>query len=143
MKKCTAFFSAAVLLFALAGCHSYDGPEIESGDWKMTSVQSMAEQGQAVAFGPEGSSTLSDAVELELDCQAEDGVLTLTDRTIGTTYTGTYRTMDTSQESMIYQITLGEKEGTAVVSVTQYADRTERGTLILSVEDYALNFFAE
>ena len=143
MKKWTAVLTAAVLLFALAGCHSSSGPEIESGDWKMTTVQSMAEQGQAVAYGPQGSGTLSGAVEVELDCQAENGVLTLTDHTHGTTYTGTYRAMDVSQKSVIYQITLGDVEGTAVVSVTQYADQTQRDTLILSVEDYALNFFAE
>lgn len=51
-----------------------------------------------------------------------------------------YKVTDNSPESTIYEITIGEKEGTAVTAMTKYPDGTGMATLIISVDGYSLNF---
>ena len=68
-------------------------------------------------------------------------MFTLTDESNGSTYTGTYELTDTSQETRIYEIVVGDSEGMAVVSTTTYQDESRTPTLIISLDDYALNFF--
>lgn len=146
MKKSIPFILLLVSL--MAGCSTGEenhtsGPTIEQYSWQMTSVQSMEAEGQAIAYGPKGTSTLDTAVEIILTCSAEGGEFILSDETNEKTYSGVYELNDTSQESLIYEITVGETEGMAVVSMTTYHDDSKIPTLIINLGDYALNFFAD
>lgn len=135
-----------LLLLLLAGCGSngsMDGivPKIEDYSWQMTTVQSMEAEGQAVAYGPGNDSTLETAVEILLSCTAADGTITITDETNRQTYSGTYKLTETDQQTSTYEVTVGETEGMAVVSMTTYHDDSQTPTFIISLGDYALNFF--
>lgn len=132
-----------LLLLFLAGCGSKDStvPKIEDYSWQMTTVQSMEAEGQAVAYGPGNDSTLETAVEILLSCTAADGTITLTDETNGQMYSGTYKLTESDQQASTYEITVGETEGMAVVSMTTYHDDSQIPTFIISLGDYALNFF--
>lgn len=141
MKKLSIIFIAFILL--LAGCSQADVPKVDEYTWEMTSVQSKEQDGQAVAYGERGSSTLSDAVPMKLVCTAKDGVLTLTDTTNSKTYTGTYKSKGTDPRSAHYEVTLEGKEGLAVVAMTTYHDGSQDPTFIINLDDYVINFFAE
>ena len=132
-----------LLLLLLTGCGSKDStvPKIEDYSWQMTTAQSMEAEGQAVAYGPGNESTLETAVEILLSCTAADGTITLTDVTNGQTYSGTYKLVETDQQTSTYEVTVGETEGMAVVSMTTYHDDSQVPTFIISLGDYALNFF--
>lgn len=132
-----------LLLLLLTGCGSKDStvPKIEDYSWQMTTAQSMEVEGQAVAYGPGNDSTLETAVEILLTCTVADGTITLTDETNGQTYSGTYKLTESDQQTSTYEITVGETEGMAVVSMTTYHDDSQTPTFIISLGDYALNFF--
>jgi len=146
VKRSISFILLLVLL--MTGCstgeeNNASAPAIEQYSWQMTSVQSKEAEGQAIAYGPAGTSTLDTAVEIILSCSAEEGKLLLTDETNGNAYSGIYELTDTSQESVIYEVTIGETEGMAITSMTIYQDGCQIPTLIISLNDYALNFFAD
>ena len=132
-----------LLLLLLTGCGSKDSaiPKIEDNSWQMTTVQSIEAEGQAVAYGPGNDSTLETAVEILLTCTAADGTITITDETNCQTYSGTYKLTETDQQTSTYEVTVGETEGMAVVSMTTYHDDSQTPTFIISLGDYALNFF--
>lgn len=141
MKKMVCILFVCLILFA--GCSKSRSVRIEDHIWEMNSVQSVSEDGAAVAYGPQGSSTLEDAVELDMVCEAQGGVLSLTDKTNGKTYTGTYSETQTDSKSVIYEIKIDSKIGYVSCAMTEYGDGSKRPTLIISVEDYAINFFAD
>ena len=128
-----------VLLFA-SGCSGADVPEIGDHEWVMTSVQSMEEDGQAVAFGERGSSTLPSAEQMEMFCIAENGNLTIDDRTNGKTYSGTYKMIQKDPRSSIYEVDVEGTEGMAVVAMMAYQDGSSEPTFIISLGSYTINF---
>lgn len=146
LKRLIPFLFLLALL--MTGCSTdadsnSNTPAIDQYSWQMTSVQSMEADGQAIAYGPGGTSTLDTAVEIVLTCSAENGECLLTDETNEATYSGAYELTNTSQESLIYEVTIGETEGMAVVAMTTYHDDSQMPTLIISLGDYSLNFFAD
>lgn len=132
-----------VVAFALSGCSSKDTIKIESNTWTMTTIQSGNADGQVVAYGADGSSTLETSVLVQLECKAEKGVLTLTDSTKNQTYTGSYKVIDTNPDSVIYDVEIGNIKGNAVSALTTYSNEKSKPTLIITLGDYALNFFAK
>ena len=71
----------AILLLFLTECGNGNVPKIEDYAWVMISVQSKDAEGQAIAYGERGSSTLASAKQVDLTCEAENGNLTLIDQT--------------------------------------------------------------
>lgn len=144
MKKLSILFFSIVLV--LTGCSNEESTtsnaqNIEDYTWQMTTVQSIEAEGQAVAHAPGIVGVPDTSVEVILKCVAADGYLTLTDEANGNTYTGTYELTDTSQETRIYEVTVGDFEGMAVLSMTIYRDESQMSTLIINIGDYTLNFF--
>lgn len=141
MKKLASCW--VVILLFLTGCSNSNVPRIEDNTWIMTSVQSKETNGQVVAFGDRGSSTLASAKQIELTCTAQNGNLTFSDQTNHTTYTGTYKLNETDPQSSIYQVVVEGKEGVAVVAMTTYQDGSEEPTFIINLNEYTINFFAK
>ena len=144
MKKLSILICFIVLV--LAGCSHKESttgnvPNIEDNTWQMTTGQSTEADGQVIVHAPGTVGVPDTSVEVVLKCAAADGNLILTDEANGNTYTGTYELTDTSQETRIYEIVVGDSEGMAVVSMTTYQDESQTPTLIISLDDYALNFF--
>ncbi len=131
-----------VIALALSGCSSKDSIKIGNYTWTMTTIQSENADAQVVAYGTDGSSTLETAVLVKLECKAENGVLTLTDNTNNKTYTGSYKLTDTNSDSVIYDVEIGNISGKAVCSLTTYNKENSKPTLIISLDNYTLNFFA-
>lgn len=115
-----------LLLFLLAGCGKSDALSIEGRDWTLTEIVSA-----------NGESEDSPA----LSCAARNGSLIVSSAD-GSRFEGTYALSDRDSGSSIYTVTLDGVSGTAVVSLTTYADGKSEETLILSFPERALYFCA-
>ena len=120
-----------LLIVLLVGCgKSNDGLTIEGHDW--TSTQAIDSTG--------------DSIDLPaLTCAAQDGSLSVMSAD-GNTQSGTYSLAQRDTNSALYDLSLGGESGTAVVSITKYADESDEQeseyTLILSLPDQAVYFRA-
>ena len=141
MRKISVLLALSLLF--LSGCRGEHVPTIEDYSWIMTSVQSMDADGQVIAFGERGNSTLASAKQVDLTCEAENGNLTLADQTNDKTYGGTYKLTQKDPQSSIYEVVVDGKEGMAVVAMTTYHDGSQDPTFIINLGDYTINLVAE
>ena len=122
-----------LLIFLLVGCgKTNDGLTIEGHDW--TSTQAIDSTG--------------DSIDLPaLTCAAQDGSLSVMSADGNAQQSGTYSLAQRDANSVFYALSLGGESGTAVVSITKYADESDEQeseyTLILSLPDQAVYFRAD
>lgn len=137
-------FLVALLLF-LPGCGSLSKvPRLQDYAWSLSSVQSVAQNGQVIACQP-GEGAFwgnADAKEIEWECIASKDTLVFVDKATGKRVTGEVRQMEATPESNVYEGKIGEKTVIAVVAMTTYADQSQRPTFILKLEEYILNFYS-
>ena len=122
-----------LLIFLLVGCgKTNDGLTIEGHDW--TSTQAIDSTG--------------DPIDLPaLTCAAQDGSLSVMSADGNAQQSGTYSLAQRDANSVFYALSLGVESGTAVVSITKYADESDEQeseyTLILSLPDQTVYFRAD
>lgn len=134
-----------VMLFMMlftVGCTKKVTPAVEDNTWLMSSVQSIEDNGKIIACSESLKDVFEDAVYMELVCMADNGALTIKDKTNNKTYSGTYKLAHSTYESTSYEITLNGSLGNAVVSYTVYENNRQL-TLIISIEDYAITFIRQ
>ena len=147
MKKIIALLLTFGMVLAFTACgqqaqnDSNNEFDIASQEWIMTIIQSQSaeDNGMIVAYGSDGSAS-EQAVKIDMVFSAEDGQCILSDQTNSKTYSGEYTVKSKSAASAIYDISIGDAKGMAVVSYIKYDDDSQLGTLILSFENYALSF---
>ena len=131
------------ILASLSACRNPSSvPRMEEYPWTLSSVQSADKNGKVIAYGSAAISPWPDAIFVELECTAADGKLTVTNLPKGEDVSGTYAVSQISPDSIIYDVTLGNRSGKAVVAMTTYHDQTQTPTLIFNLDDIILNFFA-
>lgn len=143
-KKYAGILLAVIMIFSFTAC-GQNGNKIDECTWNLATVQSTENNGAIVAYDPNvalAGDSYANATAVETSLSAEDSKLTIKDKTNSKTYEGTYSITDSNSQSTIYKVTIDGKEGTAVLSNTEYADGASVATLILSVDDYAFNFQA-
>jgi len=122
-----------LLIVLLAGCgKTNDGLTIEGHDW--TSTQAIDSTG--------------DPIDLPaLTCAAQDGSLSVMSADGNAQQSGTYSLAQRDTNSVFYALSLDGESGTAVVSITKYADESDEQeseyTLILSLPDQTVYFRAD
>lgn len=122
-----------LLIVLLVGCGKMnDGLAIEGHDW--TSTQAIDSTG--------------DPIDLPaLTCAAQDGSLSVMSADGNAQQSGTYSLAQRDANSVFYALSLGGESGTAVVSITKYADESDEQeseyTLILSLPDQTVYFRAD
>lgn len=148
MKKVISLILTTVLLICFAGCSS-EAIKIEGYEWNLTLIQSN-EDGSIIGCGSayyEEHKDIENIITVNLVCSAENGSFTITDKTNDTSYSGNYKTNNSSGDSTIYSITTATNSGTAVSSLTKSNDdnnKTENTpTLIITIGNYVLNFQAK
>ena len=131
-----------LLLVCLAGCGTGDPSlALEAGVWQLATLQSVEQEGQIVAHGPGTGIVPDTSVELQLTCKAAEGLLTFSNETNDRTCTGSYRLIESGPQSNIYEITVEDTDGMAVVSYTTRQDGGELPTLALQLGDWT-GYFA-
>ena len=122
-----------LLIFLLVGCgKTNDGLTIEGHNW--TSTQAIDSTG--------------DSIDLPaLTCAAQNGSLSVMSADGNAQQSGTYSLAQRDANSVFYALSLGGESGTAVVSITKYADESDEQeseyTLILSLPDQTVYFRAD
>ena len=122
-----------LLIVLLVGCgKTNDGLTIEGHDW--TSTQAIDSTG--------------DSIDLPaLTCTAQDGSLSVMSADGNAQQSGTYSLSQRDTNSVLYDLSLGGGNGTAVVSTTEYVDadgkKESEYTLILSLPDQTVYFRAD
>lgn len=122
-----------LLIFLLVGCgKTNDGLTIEGHDW--TSTQAIDSTGVPIDLPA-------------LTCAAQDGSLSVMSADGNAQQSGTYSLAQRDANSVFYALSLGGESGTAVVSITKYADESDEQeseyTLILSLPDQTVYFRAD
>lgn len=138
MKKICLFLLLMMLM--LSGCGKTEGPTIEQSSWQLSTAQN--EEGALIACGVNNETCPDDTPAVDLLCTAENGVLTLENAATGRRFSGSYRLDQSKGVTVIYEITLEEQPGFAVVSTTEYEDGSSVPTLILRVSDCTMSFFS-
>lgn len=135
-------FLTVLVLFGLVGCSGAEPVSIEKYKWNLHTVQS-GNDGAVIACSEDNMDVYPGADAMMMSCTAKDGGLAITDTTNDKTYTGTYKRVKASPESILYEFMIGEETGSAVSAMTVYHDESKKPTLILTIGGYALHFYAE
>ena len=122
-----------LLIVLLVGCGKEDDSlRIEGHDW--TSAQAIDSTGQPLDLPA-------------LTCAAQNGSLSVMSADGNAQESGTYSLAQRDANSVFYALSLGGESGTAVVSITKYADESDEQeseyTLILSLPDQTVYFRAD
>ena len=122
-----------LLIVLLVGCGKMnDGLAIEGHDW--TYANAIDSAGQPLDLPA-------------LTCAAQDGSLSVMSADGNAQQSGTYSLAQRDANSVFYALSLGGESGTAVVSITKYADESDEQeseyTLILSLPDQTVYFRAD
>lgn len=138
-----AWMAAILLTISLNGCTVEENALLQSHTWYMTTAQSN-QSGEVVAYNPntvlDGGFSYSGCAVVELTCHAVDGQIVLENASDGTSYCGTYQKVSEDPVTTVYRLLFDEGEGMATISVTKYADGTQKATMVISVGGYALGF---
>lgn len=140
MKKYLCLFTLLVVLLSLSACGG-DVLSIEDYVWKAQTVMKITNNPDeiVVAVGEEDD-IHPDAKIVNLILAAKDGVITLTDKTNGKIYSGSYTVQQKTPEGTDYEIIIDEIKGYATVADTTYYDGSEVPTLPINLGEYSFYF---
>ncbi len=80
---------------------------------------------------------------VEVTLKAENGKITIVDKTNSKTYAGTYTLENTNPKEKNYKVLINGRDGYATVAMTTYADDSEEPTLPINLGEYSLYFYSE
>lgn len=144
MKKYLYIFVTLIFALGLSAC-SGDVVAIEDYEWKMGAVMrndieiDLNEDELVVAVGEEDD-IHPNAKIVDLKLVAKDGMITVTDATNNTTYTGTYKVQQKTPKGTDYEVTIDGVKGYATVAPTEYYDGSEVPTLPINLGEFSLYF---
>lgn len=147
VKKFLISVLPIMLLLCFCGCSGNQTVKIDEYDWTMVTVQSIAENGNVIAYNPEEMSeddiVYTEAEKMEIILTAQNGNLILSDKTGSKDYEGTYKVKKAELDTMIYEVNVNGKTGNAVISWFISSSGSKSVILILSLGDYTINFQAQ
>lgn len=144
MKKLMFVLSLLMLPLMLSSCGA-ETVTIDDYEWKMRTVMSnntetATDADAFVSVVGEPDELYPDAKVVDLTLAAKDGKITVTDKTNGKTYSGTYKVTQKTPEGTDYEITIDGVNGYATVAPTEYYDGTDIPTLPINLGEYSLYF---
>lgn len=143
MKRVFAFMLTFVVCLSLSACDGGSSASIEPTILVMSSIQ-RADDGAVIYCSANEKNHYVGADARDITCHISGSSIEILNNETSEKWSGTYRLLDSDDTSSIYEATIEDAVCQMVKGVTEYEDGTEaRDTLILSCEDYVLNFFAQ
>lgn len=147
MKKAVFSVLSLCLLLVLCACSSSKKSSIEDYQWKMQMIQSNdinVEQNADLSVVAVGTADdlYAHAPVVELVLTAEDGKLSLEDKTNHKEYEGSYLKQKSTPEGIIYEVVVNGQDGYATVSTTK-SNGTETPTMPINLGNYSIYFVPE
>ena len=140
MKKLFVFLICTVFLLSLVGCDSAL-VSIDDCTWELSSALNLSEKGKMTHGSKETVSAFSQGAEIVCVMYADNGKLTINDKTNDVSFSGTYRQINISPDSRYYELNINDSEGSVVTGLTSYADGSSAKTLIINIANYTLTFY--
>ncbi len=116
---------------------------IENYEWTLKTAMHLENNQLVIDAVNEADSAHPDAKAVDITLVAKDGVITVTDKTNGKAYEGTYTEEGKTPAGTDYKVTIDGKTGHATVAMTTYADGSEEPTLPINLGYYSLYFYAK
>lgn len=140
MKRLLAIILSTIFMTGSIGCTQKEIVSIDAYQWNITTIQN--KNGEVIGGYYEYLDDNSD-MEIRLSCYAEEGTFTIEDYTNIDYYEGNYQIEEENSKSIIYNITIDDNSGTAVTSITEDNNGNKIPTMVMTVDNYTLNFQAE
>ncbi len=142
MKKVFSIILAFTFIVTAFSACNKNQVTFEDTEWTFDIAMNMKAGSLVVAVSEENSEIYPDAKATEITLSAKNGEIIIEDKTNNETYMGAYEDMYETDETNDYKVILEGVDGYAMVSVTEYDDDSEKPTLIISVGDYDMYFYA-
>lgn len=137
MKKLITMIVLFTFCITLGGC----GKNSKKTTWEMQSIQ--GKDGKVIYCSDENKDIYKEATVKNISAVLEDSSISITNKNTGEKWIGKCKKLDSSQsDTVIYEVIFDDDiKGHIGKSITKYADNTQIDTLIVSCNEYALNFF--
>jgi len=142
VKIMIAFFLSMILCLSLTACGKEE-LAIENYEWNLRYAYQVEDNQINVIATDEYDTAHPNASIVEVTLKAEDGKITIADKTNNKTYTGTYTLENTNPKEKNYKVLINGQEGYATVAMTTYADGSEEPTLPINLGEYSLYFYSK
>lgn len=137
-----SFLLSTLFLLSMAGCGK-NKLAIENYEWSLGYAYQVEESEVKVIATDKYYSAHPNANIVEITLKAEDGNITIVDKTNSKAYTGAYTLESTNPKEKNYKVLISGQEGYATVAMTTYADGSEEPTLPINLGEYSLYFYSK
>lgn len=140
MKRITLILACVMLSLCCFGCKSATY-SVFNYEWKLgVAILSSTDGATVVCVGNEDPSYPTASVK-NVTLTADDSTITIAEDGVKT-YRLTYKKIDASVESTIYEVNGKTESGFVTVSTTKSQGDVEKLTAVMSIGGYALYFYA-
>ncbi len=142
MKKAISILLLLIVVIITISACATTRPKIEEYEWHLKYAMRVENEQLNVLARNEEDGAHPEAKIVDIVLVAQNGIITITDKTNNKIYTGTYVIEKNTPKGTDYKISIDQKNGYATVAMTTYHDGTEEPTLPISLGDYSLYFYA-
>ena len=142
VKIFISFLLSTIIFLSLTACGKEE-LAIENYEWNLRYAYQVEDNQIKVIATDKYDTIHPNASIVEVTLKAEDGKITILNKTNSNTYTGTYILENAKPKEKIYKVLIDGQEGYATVAMTTYSDDSEEPTMPINLGEYSLYFYSK